>query len=460
MKQLLILVGAVAILLVVWWVTGKGALPSHPALEAPSESKAHNPVEWLRAAHQLWEVVPGRYAPEDVALFLRRLDASLDDARYAAVAAPVLHAWEEISKDASAAPLLGGLAELLVPRILRVGSYSDAERVIGLASLGRPDSVLVGRQIDLVLSEVAKDSRRTAVVGVALLRQGDRERLGKLLEQAGEAPVAAALRRAAELTAVPPREIKDVAAAIREWSSAGEEETLRHGLRLFLERRALEALQPKGGEAPPVAPVAELLKGTAQEPQAGEFWSRVVRRTMEWLWTGHYAAMRIHEELLRGVEETFGHKGLAMKLWELAAERVAFVKLEDPSWPILFREKALAAAGDENSILRLAPEVALGLAAAGQFEQARAALQGALERASSEAARKRLEDLRIEVARHEAEAKLKAEEAHRQAEIERVRARLRYMKAELDRARKEGRPVEDVRSLEQVVRTLEREVAE
>ena len=459
MKQLGILIGAVALLLAIWWITARDPERARPRLVRPAEEERNDPMVWTRAAHQLWRVAPGHFRAEEVVDFIREVHGALDDAQFLAVSAALLHAWLELGKDEAAQPHLAALAKAIVPRILRIGTYREIENVLARASSGQQDAEAVAKEVDAVYTELVKEPDRLVHGAVAALRVGDRERFARLLDAAGASELVAPLNKAGDLTARPSQGSKDVAAAIEVWSDAADVEPMRHGLRPLLEQQALRTLRP-GKDIPPKASVAALLSETAKIPGASEYWPRVARRTMEWMWMAHYAEMKLHEELLRGVETTFGLMGFQTQLWEMAAERVVGVRPEDFSWPITFQERALLSAPDEATALRLAPDVMKGLARMGEFDRGRAALRAALAKANTERGRKKIEDLTEALTHEEAKMLAKAERERTRVESERLQGQLKYMREELERARKQGRPAEDISSIERVVRALERQSTE
>lgn len=487
MKYLGLLALAVVLLLGTWFVLGPGpsdaGRPAPPSVSKPAPTPAgairiptdtKDKPSLARSAPQLWKVAPDRLLAPQCLELMKLLTSSLDDQSFKTVAKPMFFGWEHLRKFEEVRPSVMELSESLVPRFARLEDVSIIEALVKIASSGGHDASLVDRALNDVASgqlrAIGYILSQLSVLVAASMRAGDFERAKRYLATPGwskktpppyRVPVER-MRAAIEFfeRGIPNR--LNVHALVKEWSVTGTGEIAKDTLSRDTARDLLEKLGMSAVEAserqPEALDLEDLLRQSGELVEAKGYWGAVLGKLVARTVSAADARTSTVAALARAYSNSYGEPHFEMDLWLRLAEEGP----QGKGMPVLagaeYLKKAVASARDDARRIEVIRKLGDCYLQAKDASNARKVVEDGLALVSDTHFRVQLAGYAEEVRKKDAENQARIAAERIEIERTRVKGRLDYMKEQLAEARRRERPAEDLRSIEEVVADLERQL--
>ncbi len=408
------------------------------------------------------------YRSEDCVGFLRRLSTSLDDVQFRPVTAAAFFAWNNVRSTSEVRGMLADVNPVLQERFARTASIAELQSMVLIANQKGYDSAA----IDTALSGEAGRSvaagnwgeSRAGLLSVASLGAEDFGRAKRYLQETKwEEPETPedrqSVTRLLHIVALLEGSRKGIWSPVETvgaWQSLSNSGVARTSVRPVLEKLAFQGLKPAAGTKAP----GDFVRETAKESGAGDFWERVVLRSYGWILDGTTQNVSDFESLVHAIQTSFGRTGVESQAWTRAAGKIRDRYPDDAGWPARYFEKAAATAPDDSARATAVNELAACYMKAREFAQARRAVESAKLQVQDEKPAKILDETLKEVLKKEKEDLGRVAKAQKMVDQDRLRGQLDFMKKQLATARTQMKPSEDIQSLEQIVKQLERQLTE
>lgn len=471
MKRLIYLLGPALVLIGIWLITGPLSsgvrAPSFALLEIPAEA-ADKPAI-IRSAHQLWAATPNHFEPVSCVKLMRRLTEALDDGEFRTVMAALTFAWGQHRSMVDVQPQLAELNALFVPRLCSLGTPEEIEKLIRAANENSADSTRINESLLASVrrpSEVPYVESRLAVIVGAALRCEDLTRAKKYLLEAShieglheevKASVSGMLT-VVETCTHSLGDGVDFHRVVAAWQALSEQRFGRHAGRELLENSAQRVVRASFNNRAGAKTDQPMLE-SSDAPFADSFWDTIVRRFARTS-RGQGDEVRIFGALAAAYGRKFMKPDYECNAWLLLTENGPDDPSKDPLWSLDFFKRALAAAPEDSIRVRAIRGMAENYLRSKTVLGARTEIEEALRRVKSEKEKAAFGPVLEDLKKKEAAERLKLAQIERETEVARVRGQLQFMKSELAKAKQQKKPLEDIASIERVVKDLERQASE
>jgi len=466
LKHLVILAAAVIAILGAWLVLGlmSGSTGSTVALIIPTDQT--DKISLIRSAHQLWKAKPNYYDSQKVFDLIRLLDEQLDDEQWRAVSAPVFYAWENHRAVDSVRGLLVLRNKTLLPRWTRAGTASDLEGLVRAANQAAFDAAAInealGNAAAVPVQADGYEASRISEIVAASIRARDLRRAKTYLAQLhwgegvpGEARVPAEkVNTVVDLCLSVDSGKYDLVGVVRAWG--GQDSVMgRTVFRPILEEVALRSMQGRQGPR-----VADLFADSANEEKAEAYWDKVIVRFIPRCAEGDETKNGNLSSLLVAFGAKYKRPDFAFRIWMKVAALAVKSSPEDPLRAVLLFERALSMAVTDAHRVAAAKGAAEGYAKALEFRKAVEVLQQIGSQLHGDEEEKEFGILLEEAKKKEKADQERVAKQEVAIDLDRRRGRLQAMKDKLVAAKRSGRPGDELRAIEGVIHTLEKELTE
>lgn len=472
MKQLGFLALAVGVLLGAWvvFVAIQRNRSEFATLEIPKDPKDRLAI--IRSANQLWQATPGHYDPRRVVLLVHLIHSTVADEEWVAVSPAIYFACETLRETPGIEGAMPAIDEMMLSRFSRHPVLHEAISLVRIARSKKQGAVRIDAALERMVSGVpiASDFAGSAasLLVAASVAADDLKRAGRYLDQVHLADGAdgetkngyARAQRLVQLCAAARNERFEIRPAMEEWLKCREDALGRAVYGPALVQIAVLAIQSVQTD-PSRRRSVEVMVKVKDRPGAHEYWHEVIEKVLSSVLAGSTDNDPLLGAMARAYEELFAEPDYAARAWKRVGQKQELSHPELLLWAAEPYEKALAVARNTDLAVDLAVSLARVYLPSREFTKARIAVESVAPKVSVEHERyKEITILLADLKAKEAKDLVRVSREKKDIERQRLVGELKHMKLQLDQARKQKRPPEDIRSIEFSIQSISKKIVE
>ena len=393
-----------------------------------------------------------------------RLQEQLDDPHFATVAPAVQHVWQALHETPETRALVKSMDGPLLERFVRTGGIYVFRTLVKMSNHDKLDAALIEPALDSVLRTALPKTgfaeSPLACLVLASITEDDLQRAKRYLSAPvwpegipkNERQVPGLLRQSIEL-AQQLRDGRDAALgpaidafqAFGQGAAANDTHDGFYG-RWLLTNSAERLLQARMADGKAPQPV-DLMTATVARAGAAEYWKQIIDSLVgQNLQKPQFLVGKIGP-LVSGYGQTFKATKFAFSIWEAAGSDRTLRK-EYIALSLDYYGRALAAATDDASRVKVILGIGQDYMALRQFDRATQAIEGSRQLVHDAEQLKKLTDAvtriqqqRDQVARNEVAEAAKVQQARQQGQIE-------FLQTRRQEAVMQGRSTEDIKAID------------